>query len=1462
MSPTGFAIANYRFVIVLTAAALVLGILGYINMPRQEDPTLPSFGGRVTVIYPSATPEEIETRVLEPLEESIHELEDVEIIESAAADGVASIRAEWIDDADKDEAYDLFVQRVSSVQGELPDDVLDLRMRSIKPSSVTALQVALHSETASFSELEQWAQELEDRWNTLPDVKEVDLEGEIGTQIHVRVDPEALASAGLSLVQVSSALASANGDLPGGDVLASGRKLSIRPNARFEDLDGIRATVLRAVDGRPVRLGDLATVHYGPEDASYLVRHQGEPAVLVTATLKEGRSVFSLTESARVRFEDFREQLPEHIHATMVLDQSEDVEARLETFGMSLLQGAAIIVLFVALLVGWRAALVAISAMLLSVGISFWLLDAFGISLQQMSIAGLVVVLGLLVDNAVVVFESILHERHQGKDPVSAARRGADLVASAITSSTATTVAAFSPMLLMAGSVGDFTRDIPSVVSVVLAVSLFVALFVTPLISTRLFHSEASTRPQGLQSRLIRVAEEGGYARTLDFMQRRPKTTIALLLGVALSFLALTPLLGMNFFPRADDKPHFLVRVETPQGTNLDATRQQALEVEDYLRDHDMVRSVTTNVGKGNPQSYYNIIRDFEQSNFAELLVVVPREKSLEIDEFAREIRDRFADAPGFTVQTKLLVQGPPVGLPVSVRIKGPNLERLRAHADQLADQLREIPGAINVSHDLRPGPARLDLRLDAVQIQKLGLQTADVAREVRLAMAGGVATTMREDDQDTDIVVRVASEGEESFEDLHRIHIPVPGGTPVPLSQLTRPELTSTYARIMHTDLERSVIVGADTDGRLANAIVADLMPHVRELELDSQESWEIIGEDEERDRAFMSMLRNVITAMGLIYGILVLQFRSFQLPFVIFTSIPVALAGSVVGLLLSGWPFGFTAFVGLLALTGIVVNDAIVLVDRINQNRRDGMELSDAVRQGAQSRLQPIILTTLTTQAGLLPLTLFGGSMWGPMGWVVIGGLGAASLVTLVLVPALYLVIEGANERKHAARGAAATAVVALALALLLPAAAGATETIGLREVLRSVRQENADLAASDATVDEEARRLDGAQSARWPSLNAEGNWVRSNGPLQTFGIQLRDVQTPEDLFGFDPDATEDFLTGELRVEWLLWSFSRESGIDAASLGLQARRVGHETLARSLDLRATALFFEIRALREEIEVRRATQELVERDLEDARLRADSGRALRADVLQLEARRAEIQAQVAAAEGAWTGARSRLAEIMGHSVETLGLLASDERVGEPGLTSAAAVADSALRRRPEWRGQALSIEAQARRVQAGSRERWPELVARASWSVLVPDADLDLRDDSTQLAAGLRWRLFEGGGIGAAVNERRAGLRRREHERVALRRRIERESVQAWTRHHTAERQLQAARLQAGAAEEAHRIVQLRYHEGRETLTRLLGAEASLTAARSARVRARAQLEIARAQLRWVAGLPLVESH
>jgi len=551
--------------------------------------------------------------------------------------------------------------------------------------------------------------------------------------------------------------------------------------------------------------------------------------------------------------------------------------------------------------------------------------------------------------------------------------------------------------------------------------------------------------------------------------------------------------------------------------------------------------------------------------------------------------------------------------------------------------------------------------------------------------------------------------------------------------------------------------------------------------------------------------------------------------------------------------WPFGFTAFIGLLALTGIVVNDAIVLVDRVNQLRAAGRSLPEALREGAASRLQPILLTTFTTIAGLLPLTLFGGSMWGPMGWVIIGGLFAATLVTLLLVPALYFLLERGQavptRQPAAARPAGAVATAGLAILLVGPGAARAAD---LPAILEAVETHNPDLQALAAGVDAADAAWREAKSRRWPTLSWESGWQWTDDPQVTFGQTLLDIAGPEDLFGFDPDGSARLVTGQAAAEWILWDRSRGALVDAARHQRSGATWARAAARADLRLAAVSQYTLLRQLDAEADVLQSSIQLVAQERDDARARRDAGRGLEADVLGLEARAAELEAELAGVRGAATVARARLAELMG-SAEPVEVGAESVRDPAPADLDGALAAARASR--PELRGAAASVDAARSARDAAGGERWPQLVGAARVTATAPDDDLDRRQESTTAQLALRWRPLRGGGIDAATDRRRAEARRAEHAATAVWLRVRREVESAWSQRETARAQLAAARLAREAADEALRIVGLRFREGRDPLSRYLDAELAATRARAGTVRAAARLEVARAALARACG-------
>jgi multidrug efflux pump subunit AcrB len=663
------------------------------------------------------------------------------------------------------------------------------------------------------------------------------------------------------------------------------------------------------------------------------------------------------------------------------------------------------------LFLGFRPALLVIVTIPIAILFALGGVDFTGYGLQQMSIVGLVIALGLLVDDAIVVVENIGRMRREGLAPVEAANRGTSEVAWPSVSGTVTTILAFLPMVAISSATGDYIRSLPVTVIYALAASLFPSLTLTPMMATRVPEqvdrpdTPASVRARrGRLRRMLERMASGPYRRLITGALRRPWRVVAVGFGTLAVALSLFPLVGVSLFPKAE-KPQFLVNIETPDGTDLEATDRVVRFVESLLDGREEVVRHAANTGADNPQVYYNLQPRQPRSNVGQVLVELDDYRSAAVVVPALEAE--FARYPGARVTVTEFENGPPVEAPIVYKVIGPELETLKELAARVETVLRQNPSARNVRNPLGVRKSDLQVSIDRDRLALLGLDPLTVDRTVRAGLAGLEVGSFRESSgEDSDIVVRLPfARATPTPTDLERITLHNAAGAAIPLAQVASLRLTPGTGRIDHYDTERVATVTAYPTG---DATVLDVTRAVN-AELEALDwpggyRWFAGGTFEAQQEGFAGMIRALMVAVLGIFAVLVLQFRSFVQPFVIFASVPLALIGAVLALLVTGYTFSFTAFIGITSLVGIVINNSIVLVDYANRRVAAGDEVAEALRKAGETRFQPIVLTTITTVSGLLPLTLTGSTMWSPLGWTIIGGLMTSTLLTLVMVPALY--------------------------------------------------------------------------------------------------------------------------------------------------------------------------------------------------------------------------------------------------------------------------------------------------------------------------------------------------------------------------------------------------------------------------------------------------------------------------
>ncbi|MBD3385467.1 AcrB/AcrD/AcrF family protein [candidate division KSB1 bacterium] len=1007
------AIENHQFTTIILFMLLIAGLSSFMTMPRSEDPLIEPVGTSVIVVFPGATPADLEELVIDPVESSLNELDDIKEIESQAEDGLAITTIEFLPHCDPDEKYSDVVQKVNSIRNDLPRDILSLELLKWSILDVSILQMALVSDSAAYRELENCADELKERLEKTSGIKDVKLWGIPTQQVRISLDFAGLARRRIAFNHILQSIQDANANIPGGYIDIGSRRLNIKTSGSYQTLDDIRNTVIKSSNGKNIYLSDVATVEYDLEDINYQARADGRRAVFINVQQKAQTNIFSIMKALQPKLYDFKNSLPKSIDLEIVFDQSKSVSRRLNGFFINLLQGIVLVGIVIFTAVNWRASVIVMLAIPFSIFIAIGFVDLSRYGMQQMSIAGLVIALGLLVDNAIVVTENISRFLKKGYSHLDAAIAGTVQIGWAIVSSTVTTVLAFIPIILMRDMTGDFIRSMPVTVVFTLLASLLISLTFTPFMSSRFLK-----RPQKSKSRrveaLLQSFIHNRYQPALQKALNRPKTVLALVFFVFLCSLLLFNFVGFSYFPKAG-KPMFFINIDLPQGTGIDATDRVVREVESYLDRQPLVKNYASNVGHGNPRIYYNVVPERTKSNHAQIFVQL---KEYEDDSFTallQSIREKYRSVPGAKIKIKELEQGPPVEAPIAIKILGNNLEILRQTAYDIEAMISGQAGTINITNPLRTSKSDLRVDINRDKARMYGVPLTEIDRTVRAAIAGLEVSEFRDTEgKEYPIVVRLATDKPNRLHLFDDIYITSLAGAMIPLKQLASIDLSASPLEINHYNLERAVTLTADVEsGYSVDRTTRRIIEKMEDYQWRRGYHYFVGGELESRQESFGGMFKAILIAMITIFGVLVLQFHSFRQPLIIFSAIPLAIIGSVLGLFFSGNTFSFSAFIGLISLVGIVVNNSIILVDYINQLiSKEDLTVRQAIVEAGRIRFIPIILTTATTIMGLLPLTLIGGSMWAPMGWTIIGGLLVSTFLTLIIVPVLYKLLT----RRHA--------------------------------------------------------------------------------------------------------------------------------------------------------------------------------------------------------------------------------------------------------------------------------------------------------------------------------------------------------------------------------------------------------------------------------------------------------------
>lgn len=996
------ALGRWRLVLAFAGLLSLVGLLAWLEMDRQEDPFFPYRYGQILVQWPGADPTEVERLVLDPLEEQLAQVEEVVEIIGTVRLGVAHV---WVGMHqhiyDTDSAWDRIRNAVADAEREFPPGPLpaEVRDRSMDAHAVTLTLTG----SDDLLELLAAARELRRDLFRLPAVASVDVVGDPGEQLLIAIDPATAAARGIDAADLARQLAARNRTLAGGTLDIRGRSLVLDPATELAALDELAATPVRLADGAMLPLAEVADIRLSPEEpATERMWHDGRPAVGLGVVIPSRRiNAVEAGERIRALVNAVRAD-----YAPLTIDemfyQPRWVEQRLTELGRSLLSGVTIVALILLVFMGARMGLLVASLLPLVTLSALALFAVGGGTLHQIAIAGLVIALGMLVDNAIVMVENLQWHLDQGRSRRDAASTAVRELAAPLAAATGTTLAAFTPLLLSPGDTADFTRGIPILVMLTLAVSYFYALFVTPILGSR-FLEPMPARHQPLMERT---------ARTLGATGRRCPAVILLATAALIGAAAWgSQWLARDFFP-STDRNQLLVDLDFPEGTQTQHTALAANGLADSLRRRDEVRAVHVFAGFSGPRFYYNLAQVPASPHFARLVVIT--DGAAVLPSIIEAVRARSAvDAPDAQVVAHRLGQGPPINAPVELRLYGDDARQLQAAADAVMAALRSTPGAVDVRHTLGTGIPALRFVIDDAEAARYGVSREQIGQMLADATRGRTFSTWRAGDEPVPMRIR-SPEGEQyPAHALDGLMIATERG-PRPLSLFVDRHVTFQPAVIEHYNLRRMTRVLAETAGDATyNDVLDALAPRLAAEDLPEGVEIEYAGAAAEAGSANDALFSALPIGILLLLVFLLWQFDSFRLVIMVLVTVPLAAVGVVPGLILAGQPLGFTAMLGIVALVGIVVNNAIVLIDVAERLRADGAGVGDAIEQAVIRRTRPILLTTATTIAGLLPLTLTRSTLWPPMAWAIISGLMASTLLTLLVIPVLYRLLMKAGNR-----------------------------------------------------------------------------------------------------------------------------------------------------------------------------------------------------------------------------------------------------------------------------------------------------------------------------------------------------------------------------------------------------------------------------------------------------------------
>lgn len=1011
MKISEYAVKNYQFTLIIFLMVVVLGISTILNMSRSEDPEIdfPTFP--IVVVYPGTSPKDMEELIVDPIEKKVYGLDNIKQIKSTIKDGLAIIEVEYKYNSIVEDKYQELVGELNALRAKLPQGIVRLDVTRTRPSDVNIIQMALVSENASRDNLKKTADDLQKELEKIPSLKNIEIQGLPEQIVRVDLKLDKMAQMQIPILTVSNSLESEIANIPGGIVNEGTKSFNIKTSGNYQNIDEIKNTIVFSKDGKNVMLKDIANIYFDFSPETHITRLNGHRCVFVVAAQKSGQNISKTQDAYLPVIEYFKKRLPANIDLKLHFDQAKNVNKRLKGLGVDFIF-AILLVALTLLPLGIRAATVVMISIPLSLAIGIVIMNMLGFNLNQLSIVGLVLALGLLVDDSIVVVENIERWLLEGHSRLTATLKATQQIGLAVLGCTATLIIAFLPLMFLPESSGDFIRSLPiGVVSSVIA-SLFVSLTIVPFLSNSLLKKHVGHPDGNIFMRGLKKLISGSYSRLLEKALKKPVITIVAGIAIFFGSLKLIPVVGFSLFP-ASEKPQFLINVNAPLQSNLEYTNKITKEIEDELKKYPDVEYFAANVGKGNPRIYYNILQENEHTDFAQIFIQLHEgtspSRKLELIEILRE---KYTLYPGAKIVVKNFEQGPPINAPVEVRLLGENVDTLRSLAAKVEELVKKTQGTIYVTNPVSNLKTDIRVAINKEKAQMLGIPTINVDKSIRLAVNGMEMGKFNNANGDDFKILLTAPRS--MYADLgvfHNLYINNNLGGAVPLTQLATLNMESSPVSINHINKTRTVSINAYVQkGYLNDNVLKSIIAQMDALKLPKGYSYEMGGDVESRKHSFGGIHTILLVTLFLFIAALILQFKTFKSTLIVLSVIPLGMVGAILALLITGNSLSFIATVGIIALAGIEVKNTILLVDFTNQLRKEGMSLDQAIREAGEIRFLPIVLTSLTAIGGLIPIAISSNPLIAPLAIVMIGGLISSTVLSRIITPVIYKLIPPA--------------------------------------------------------------------------------------------------------------------------------------------------------------------------------------------------------------------------------------------------------------------------------------------------------------------------------------------------------------------------------------------------------------------------------------------------------------------